>query len=168
MGGRGGRGEGRGGGGEGDGGGWVVEKAPCASHDPPAPVPAAPRRPLSPIPPPCPPLLPLLPGWPPASQGGCPKGQKGAFWAPKPLFGPKNDFWRQKCILVRKTENWLQKRKKNEKMELKTPKKPLSRARFAQGCENDPKRCPKTQKTVFCAQNRFLSSKSLFEQKVRK
>ena len=88
MGGAGGGGEGRGRGWR----GWVVEKAPCASHDPPAPVPAAPRPPLPPIPPPCPPLLPLLPGWPPASQGGRPKGQKSAFWAPKPLLGYNNDY----------------------------------------------------------------------------
>lgn len=45
-------------------------------------------------------------------------------------------------------------------MELKTPKKPLSRATFAQGCENDPKRCPKTQK---CA---FWRSKPVFALKI--
>ena len=45
---------------------------------------------------------------------------------------------------------------KKWKMELKTPKKPLSRATFAQRCENDPKECPKTQK------NDFLRSKPVF------
>ena len=63
---------------------------------------------------------------------------------------------------------------KNEKMDLETPKKPMSRATFAQGYENVPKRCPKTQKDVFeikagfCAQNHFLRQNEKMSEKVPK
>ena len=151
-----------------------MEKAPCASHDPPAPVPAAPRRPLSPIPPPCPPLLPLLPGWPPASQGGCPKGQKSAFWAPKPLFGPKNDFWRQKCILARKKRKMGSKNAKMEKWSSKHQRNHCLEQHLRKGAKMTPKGAPKrkkrffTLKTAFCAQNHFFTKKCGNERKSAK
>ena len=47
-------------------------------------------------------------------------------------------------------------------MELKTPKKPLSRATFAEGCENDPKRCPKTQKCAFWRSKPVFAAKIAF------
>ena len=112
--------------GKGDGGGWVLEKAHGLAGW----------------------LAGRLAGWP----AGCLAGWLAAKGAKRRFLGPKTAFWLQKRFLAPKMHFGAKKQKtgsknaKKEKMELKTPKKPLSRATFAQGCENDPKRCPKTQK----------------------
>ena len=134
------------GGGEGEGRG--MEGDGCWRRRLAHPMIRLPPCPPLPVPPPHPSPLPAAapaPPWlAPSQPGRAPKRLKRRFLGSKTAFWRQKRFWCQKCILERKTENWLQKGKKG-KRELKTPKKPLSRARFAQGCENDPKRCPNTQ-----------------------
>ncbi len=141
--------------------GWVVEKAPCSSHDPPSRPRVRPCPPLLSPTPPCPPLLPLLPGWLPASRGGRPRGPEGSFWDQKPLLGPKR-FWAPKMHFGAKKRKMEQKVGKNEKREPKTPKKPLSRARLAEGCRNDPKKGPKAQKSALLRPTPLFGAKVAF------
>ena len=87
---------------------------------------------------------------------GGPGAQKPVFGRNTATFrflGPKNAFWREKCKMEPQGG-------KNGKREPKTPKKPLSRARFAEGCRNDPKKGLKAEKRV------LLRPKPLFGVKV--
>ena len=96
----------------------------------------------------------------PSQPGRAPKRPK------RQLLGPKTAFCAQKRFLAPKMDFGAKKRKmepqggKNGKREPKTPKKPLSRARFAEGCRNDPKKGSKAQKRV------LLRPKPLFGAKV--
>ncbi len=144
-----------GGGGRGwRGRGWVVEKASCPSHDPPALV-SAPLPPSSPLS--LPPALRCsrssLAGSQPAREGAqeaqkAPFGLQDRFLSPETVSGPKNAFWRQK-------RKMSPKRRENGKRMPKTPKKPLATVRFAEGCRNDPKMRPKTQESVFAPKTAF-------------
>ena len=147
--------------------GWVVEKAPCSSHDPPS----RPRvRP-------CPPLLSPTP---PARRccrsslaGSQPAGE-GAQEAQKAAFGPKNRFLRPKTLFGPKMHFGAKKRKmepKRGKMEKGSPKHQRNHCLeqgSRKGAEMTPKRAQKRKNAYFCAQNRFLAQKSLLEEKVRK
>ena len=148
------RGEGgRGGEGGGEGGGWVLEKAPWLAGRPAG----------------------WLAGWlagRPAGWGagwlaGCPKAKKAPF-GPLAPFSPKNDFWHQKCILERKNRKWAPKAQKMGKWSSKHQRNHCLEQHLRQGAKMTPKGAPKRKKSIFCAQNLFLRSKSLFTKNAKK
>ena len=106
-----------------------------------------------------------LAGW---LAGWLPKGQKGAFWAPKPLFGPKNDFWRQKCILARKNGKWAPKTQKRGKWSSKHQRNHCLEQGLRKGAKMTQKGAPKRKKITFWRTKPVFALKITFLRKSEK